>query len=30
MIRFARWNPDYTKRLEPGELIAAARQVVGR
>jgi len=30
VIRFAHWNPDYTRRLEPDELKVAARQVIGR
>jgi peroxiredoxin len=30
VIRFAHWDADYKKRLEPADLIAAARRIVGR
>ena len=30
VIRFAHWDADYKKRLEPADLIAAARRVIGR
>jgi peroxiredoxin len=30
IIRCAHWDADYTKRLEPAKLIAAARRIVGR
>jgi len=30
IIRFAHWDPDYKQRLEPADLIAAARRIAGR
>lgn len=30
VIRFAHWDADYKKRLEPADLIAAARQIARR
>ncbi len=29
VIRFTHWDADYKKRLEPTDLLAAARRVVG-
>lgn len=30
VIRFAHWNPDYTTRLQAGELIEAAKRIRGQ